>query len=260
MTRGVRYVNSRDTSTSNVKVVCGANFMLQICKTQRLSEVAYIPSFISNEAKVDNRVVSGGLLSSSLYRLYSTLYDEVKVRGVQYQLTFTKPSSMASGITTCDVLTLMDRRYGNGEDVRTDVNMVTASTSAPITFTDYRVPIVRRYYAARDIIERVQYHDCTLKTRNNYDYDYAYEAAGPNPNFFSPCFQFCLLLPVAFEQDLLVPVNIRVTYYVTFRNPKGLNDVFDPFPEATREVPGEVPAEVPDEVPPEVSYEESVAT
>ncbi|QOQ34594.1 capsid protein [Duck ssDNA virus] len=264
LTRGVRYVNSRDTSVSNVKVVCGANFMLQICKTQRLSEVAYIPAFISNEQTIDNRVVSGGLLSSSLYRLYSTLYDEVKVRGVQYQLTFTKPSSMASGITTCDVLTLMDRRYGNGEEVRSQVNMVTASTSAPITFTDYRVPIVRRYYAARDIIERVQYHDCTLKTRNNYDFDHAYEVAGPNPNFFSPCFQFCLLLPVAFEQDLLVPVNIRVTYYVTFRNPKGLNDVFDPFPEATREVaaevPGEVPAEVPDEVPPEVTYADSVVT
>lgn len=266
LTRGVRYVNSRDTSVSNVKITCGSNFSIQICPNQRISEVAYIPAFQSNQQDISNKVTAAGLLSSSLYRLYSTIYDEVKIRGVQYQLTFTKPSSMAASITTCDVFTVMDRRFGNGEEPRSQINMVTASTSAPISFTDYRVPIVRRYYSARDLIERVQYHDCTIARRDNYEYDLAHEHAGLNPNYFSPCFQFALLFPVTFQQDLIVPVNVRVTYYVTFRNPKGLNDYFDPVPEVAAtvedhvEVPGEVPADVPDEVPPEVSYQPSLVT
>ena len=267
LTRGVRYVNSRDTSTSNVKIVVQQHYSLHVKAQNKITETAWIPSFYSNEARPPEKVYGCTLLSSSLYNLYATIYDEVKIRGVQYQLTFTKPTAMAASVTTCNVYTLMDRRFGNGEDPRSSYNMISADTSAPISFTDYRVPIVRRYYSARDVIERVQYHDCTIKRRGNYNYDDAYEQMSRNPNFFAPCFQFCVGLPASFEQELIIPVNVRVVYYVTFRNPKGVNEYFDPIAgqdpttlEDHVEVPGEVPAEVPDEVPPEVTYQDSVVT
>ena len=266
LTRGVRYVNARDTSVSNVKIVTSENYSLRVEANNKMSQVAFIPSFYSNEGLPLQKLSYCTLLSSNLYGMYSTIYDEVKIRGVQYQLTFVRPTSMPSSVSTFDVFTIMDRRFGNGETPRNQTNMFSACSDTPITFTDYRVPIVRRYYGARDVIERVQYHDCTLGRRGNYVYDIAYESMAQNPNFFSPCFQFSIALPVTFQQDILIPVNVRVVYYVTFRNPKGLNEWFHPVPvDATSledhvEVPGEVPAEVPDEVPPEVTYADSVVT
>lgn len=267
MTRGVRYVNSRDTSVCNVKIVNNQNKYLWFPESSSISNVAYIPSFSSNETVPIEKLSQCSLLDSPLYRLYSTIYDEVKIRGVQYQITLRKPPDLAADVGTAEVYTMLDRRFGNGESPRTPTNLATACVSAPISFTDYRVPIIRRYYSARDVIERVQYHDCTLVKRGNYVFDVAYEAVAMNPNFFSPCFFFCVKLPITFTQEHSIPISVRVVYYLTFRNPKGLNYDF-PIPDEPQEttledhveVPGEVPADVPDELPPEVSYKESVVT
>lgn len=270
LTRGVRYVNARDSSVCNVKIVTTQFKPLYLPPSTSISRVGFVSAFSSNEPIPANKMERCSLLASPLYRLYSTIYDEVRIRGVQYQLTFVKPTSIAGNITTANVYTMMDRRFGNGEQIRIPFNLRTGATSAPVTFTDYRVPIIRRYYAARDIIERVQYHDCTMDNRDNYQYDMAYENMALNPNFFSPCFQFCIGFPITFAQGLNIDVNVRTVYYVTFRNPKGLNDDFiitNPDDQDERptnptrivpEVPGEVPPEVLDEVPPEVSYESVV--
>lgn len=282
MTRGVRYVNARDSSVCNVKIVTQQLKYLYLPPHTSISRVGFIPAFSSNEPLPANKMERCTLLASPLYRLYSTIYDEVRLRGVQYQITLIKPTSIGGQITTANVYSILDRRFGNGEQIRIPYNLMTASTSAPVSFTDYRVPIIKRYYAARDVIERVQYHDCTMDNRDNYQYDMAYESMSMNPNFFAPCFQFCLSFPITFIDGLNIPVNVRTVYYVTFRNPKGLNDDFvitnpddrderptDPtrivpevpdelLPEVHPEVPGEVPPEVPDEVPPEVTYESVV--
>lgn len=98
--------------------------------------------------------------------------------------------------------------------------MLNTCTAAPVALTTYRVPIFKRYFTARDLIERIQYHDCTLARAGHGFYDEAVESDEFNINFFSPCLYFMIHTPVTFAAVTQIPVNVRCVYYFTFRNPK----------------------------------------
>jgi len=235
VSRGIRYVNSRDTSVSNVKIVTHVYTTMSLPINKPYTTVMSIPAFGSTNALTEGVVSGCSAISSPVYRLYTALYDEVKLRGVQYQLTFVNPTAMAATISTCNVYTSLDRRWCPGDDEPTGPIMLNTCTAAPVALTTYRVPIFKRYFSARDLIERIQYHDCTLaKTGGGGFYDEAMESEEFNPNFFSPCLYFMIHSPATFAAETQIPVNVRCVYYLTFRNPKAYSGVPDDQPAAVQ--------------------------
>lgn len=221
MMRRVKYVNNRSTSSCNVKVITTNYVPVQVGTGTAVSNVVSIPAFADTEAS--SYYVSGSsLLNSPVYRLYTALYDEVKVRGVQYQVTFTNPNAVASQYASCNFYSTLDRRWGDGEEEPTATAMMNICTCSPVQLASYRVPIVTRYYAARDLIEKVQYHDCTIEEQGGFFYDIALQG-NKNPNFYSPNFKFCFQFPVAPTTTTTITVNVRCVYYLTFRNPRPYN-------------------------------------
>ena len=218
LTRPVRYVNSRSTSTCNVKVITTNYVPVTVNASTDVSNVVSIPAFADTEAS--SYYVSGSsLLNSPVYRLYTALYDEVKVRGVQYQVTFTNPNAVASTYASCNFYCTLDRRWGDNESEPAASAMMNICTCSPVQLASYRVPIVTRYYAARDLIEKVQYHDCTLSEQEGFFYDIAIQG-NRNPNFYSPNFKFCFQFPTAPQTMTSITVCVRCVYYLTFRNPR----------------------------------------
>lgn len=221
LTRPVRYVNSRSTSTCNVKVITTNYVPVTLNAQSNVSNVVSIPAFADTEAS--SYYVSGSsLLNSPVYRLYTALYDEVKVRGVQYQITFTNPIAASATYSTCNLYSTLDRRWGDLETEPTGTAMMNICTCSPVQLTSYKVPIVTRYYAARDLIEKVQYHDCTLSEQDGFFYDIAIQG-NKNPNFYSPNFKFCFQFPTAATSMQTLTVCVRCVYYLTFRNPRPYN-------------------------------------
>lgn len=218
MTRPVRYVNNRSTSTCSVKVITTNYVPISVSAQSSVSDVVSIPAFADTEAT--SYYVSGSsLLNSPVYRLYTALYEEVKVRGVQYQITFTNPIAASATYSTCNLYSTLDRRWGDGETEPTASSMLNICTCSPVQLASYKVPIVTRYYAARDLIEKVQYHDCTLAEQDGFFYDIALQG-NKNPNFYSPNFKFCFQFPTAASASQVVTVCVRCVYYLTFRNPR----------------------------------------
>ena len=221
MLRRVKYVNNRSTSTCNVKIIRNHYVPVQVASGAIVSDVVSIPAFADTEAS--SYYVSGSsLLNAPVYRLYTALYDEVKVRGVQYQITFTNPNSVGATYSSCNFYSTLDRRWGDKETPPTATAMLNICTCSPVQLASYRVPIVTRYYAARDLIEKVQYHDCTLAEQDGFFYDIAIQG-NKNPNFYSPNFKFCFQFPTTASAANTFMVNIRCVYYLTFRNPRPYN-------------------------------------
>jgi len=223
MLRRVKYVNNRSTSTCNVKVITTNYFPVQMAGGNAVSSVLSIPAFADTEGS-SYYVGGGSLLNCPVYRLYTALYDEVKVRGVQYQVTFTNPNAVAADYASCNFFCTLDRRWGDNEKEPTAEEMMNICTCSPVQLTSYRVPIVTRYYAARDLIEKVQYHDCTIISTDGYFYDQSIQG-NKNPNFYSPNFKFCFQFPTAGTAASSFTVNVRCVYYLTFRNPRPYNPV-----------------------------------
>lgn len=223
MLRRVKYVNNRSTSTCNVKVITNGYHPVQMANGSAVSNVVSSPAFADTEGS--SYYLSGAsLLNSPVYRLYTALYDEVKIRGVQYQVTFTNPNAVAANYASCNFYCTLDRRWGDDEKEPTINEMMNICTCSPVQLASYRVPIVTRYYAARDLIERVQYHDCTILAQDGFFYDEAIQG-NKNPNFYSPNFKFCFQFPSANTATNTITVNLRCVYYLTFRNPRPYNPI-----------------------------------
>lgn len=79
VSRGIRYVNSRDTSVSNVKIVTHAYTNMSLAINTSTTTVMSIPAFGATNA-AEGVVAGCSAISSPVYRLYTALYDEVKLR------------------------------------------------------------------------------------------------------------------------------------------------------------------------------------
>lgn len=162
--------------------------------------------------------ISTAPVSSALYQIYTQLYEEVKCIGVKARIAVTSAVG-GSDIPSLIIRTGWDRRIGEGDPNPTYADLKVFSTQQTVTAVNNSIAKLTRSLYASDLMEKAQWHDCSLKTINGFTQDAAYVAAGANPNFFCPG------LFIAFEvPNVTVQTNINfavdVTYYFAFRNPK----------------------------------------
>ena len=208
-----RFVNGSSKSMCRVKIPVQTTIQaVQAANTQGTG-VMYYSSFSDSNSW-------GSPLSSSLYRIYANLYDEVKCIGMKFKLNVSNPIG-TSEIPSLQIYSAFDRRCGKGEDAPTFAELKTYSTAAVATAVNNSVAKVVRSIYASDLMEKAQWHDCTVKVDNGVYYDVAYNAAGPNPNFFVPALILAFNVPNApADQSQTIKATVDITYYYAFRNPK----------------------------------------
>lgn len=158
-------------------------------------------------------------LNSPLYQNYANLYDEVKCIGAKVVVSIGTPIG-TSTIPNLTLVTAWDRRYGYEEPVPTfgELN-VSGSSQRAVAVNNSVAKLVRSCYAS-DLLEKAQWHDCTLVTNPAIplSHDEAWHAAGSNPNFFSPA----MFIGVSHGGDTnqTIKLLLDINYYFSFRNPK----------------------------------------
>lgn len=158
------------------------------------------------------------VLSSPLYRLYTELYEEVKCIGMKIILSIGTPIG-TSTVPSLTVVTAFDRRYSHGNDVAPSfAQLMQYSSQQKATAVNNSIAKLVRSVYASDLMEKAQWHDCSLTEAGGAYTDGAYTAAGANVNFFSPCMWLGASQTGSVAQNISFQAD--VTYYFAFRNPK----------------------------------------
>ena len=189
MLRYVRYSNGRESSSVNLKVVTSAYYTGQVPAGQNDSVVFTLPSS-HRTIGATGQVYVGGIsaLESALYRAYCSLYDEVKLRGVLYEINVTNPiGSAATDIPSFMIFASVDRRYYSGQMGPTSTQLSNYASVTPSSCVAYNRTKFKKYVGARDLIERSQYVDSKLYYNAQQGWNHpSIVAAGQNVNFFLP--------------------------------------------------------------------------
>ena len=205
-----RFVNGSSKSSIRVKVPKSFNMSW----TQSANATA---TGVSRLCPWDSTVSYASVLSSDLYRTYCTLYDEVKCIGMKVKINISSAVG-GSDIPSLQIWTAWDRRIGVNEASPSAADMKTYSTYQVATAVNNSVAKLERSIYASDLLEKAQWHDCTLSALPG-SYDLAYSAAGDNPNFFVPAMFVCMSVPDKTSQ-VTITGTVDIMYYFSFRNPK----------------------------------------
>lgn len=207
-----RFVNGSSKSTVRVKIPLTQTFNLaSVSSDGKVYGYPITPWSSSSPFKATQ---------SPLYRLYCQLYDEVKCIGVKVVLSIGTPIGTSS-VPSATFVTAWDRRYvaddsAASDDVPSFAELMNYSSQQKATAVNNSIAKLRRSCYASDLLEKAQWHDCSLDPIDNYDI--AVAAAAGNPNFFCPGMWLGVSQTGAVAQTISMQADI--TYYFAFRNPK----------------------------------------
>lgn len=176
----------------------------------------------------------GNLISSRLYRVYTTLYDQMKINSCYIKMTVMTNIGSGGVTPALRVVTMWDRNmcvedlYGSGMP-STDQLEVGSGSQVTMIVNNSRA-IMTRYLKASDIQEWTKFHDCSLVTSGNYKYDGSWcVRKAATENFangqdcgFVPGMYFALnsaTAPAA-GASFVFSLQFEIRWNVTFRNPK----------------------------------------
>lgn len=205
-----RFVNGTSKSTVRLKVPISVTHDYIQQANQTISGGYTIQPWANSNA-------SSSALSSQLYRTYCSLYDEVKCIGMKIKLNVSSPVG-GSDIPSLQIWTAFDRRWAAG-DTPNISELKTYSTYQCATAVNNSVAKLERSIYASDLLEKAQWHDCSLSLASGVYSDSAYVAAGANTNFFCPAFISALSIPNTTALTT-VHTTLDIMYYFAFRNPK----------------------------------------
>lgn len=159
-------------------------------------------------------------VGTELYQTYTRLYEEVKCIGAKVNISIVNAIG-GSTLPALEVITCWDRRHGYSDAGPQSIAEMKASSTAQVyTAVNNSIVKIKRSCYASDLIEKAQWHDCSLGGQASLGImDEAYFAAGGNPNFFVPALFIGFSAPTLNAQ-LTVQFQVNVTYYFAFRNPK----------------------------------------
>ena len=221
LTRPVRYSNGRDSSSINLKVVTNAYFTGNIGASVNDSNVFCLASLGDTYSGDANYVGPVTALNSALFRAYCSLYGELKLRGVLYEISVVDPVGIgASQVPSFMIFASVDRRYCNLNKSPTSVQLSNYASISPSTYVSYNRTKFKKYIGARDLIEKSQYIDSDLQyvAKSGWNLRAIYASNG-NVNFFNPAMYFFVRFPFTLTSAFAVHMSVRATYYLTFRNP-----------------------------------------
>lgn len=210
-----KFANGSSRSTIRVKVPIADVFTA----TQAANTLGTPIQLIAHPF-YDTAYLKTSALKSPLYQLYTQLYEEVKCIGAKVKVAVTSAVG-GSDIPSLQIVTAWDRRLGSGEDSATNPNyaqLLSYSTQQAVTAVNNSIAKLTRSCYASDLMEKAQWHDCSLLAASNIR-DAAFLNANTNPNFFCPGLYigFGVLNTTA---QTGVNYSVDVTYYFAFRNPK----------------------------------------
>lgn len=218
----IHFINSKPTDVVNVKIPVSAVFReaSAISKEGFVKHGYFMPFFCSGAAGQCCAVVN------NMYREMCAIYDEVKCIGAKITVTIHTPvgiSGSADAFKSLVVTTRWDRRVGYIESsVDTSyANIVDDGSHEEHWILNNTVPMFTTRCYPHDLIEKAQWHDCSLDTAVTTPSDRAFLSAGSNPNFFSPGLKLAFQAPnveVMSAQD--VEYAVDCIWYLSFRNPK----------------------------------------
>lgn len=210
-----RFVNG--SSRSQVRVKCPVAAQLTLSSGTNQTGNSYSnPAGIAPYA--GSSVVS--VLQSPLYRQYCKLYDEVQCIGMKVRLAFT--NQLGAALPSIRVHSCWDRRHGYGEPVPSVDEIKNSASYMPSQAVQNSVCKMQRSCYQSDLIEKIQWHDCSIEdpvSPGTVYKDSAFVAAGLNPNFFCPAFFYYVEEP-GLDNYVALNVSLDVIYYFKFRNPR----------------------------------------
>lgn len=215
-----RFVNGSSRSMIRVKIPhVFSTTSTQLAATQGTTPIAICNPFCHSSYAISP-------IKSNLYRAYCNLYEEVKCIGVKAQVNVCSQVG-GTDIPSLLVYTATDRRFGHGESEPSFSEMSTYSTYNVVQAVNNSVAKLQRSVYASDLMEKAQWHDCTLREHptttvppgDGYVHDDAYEAAGANVNFFCPAMFLAFAVPQKATQTQ-IDFTVSLVYYFAFRNPK----------------------------------------
>lgn len=159
-------------------------------------------------------------MNSPLYQLYTQLYEEVKCIGIKAKIAINTPIGSVS-VPSLQILTAWDRRltYTEAMGQPTWANLSTYSTQQAVTAVNNSIAKLTRSCYASDLMEKAQWHDCSLTASSTSITDAAAYAARSNPNFFSPALWIAFRVAGA-QAAQTISFTVEYMYYFAFRNPK----------------------------------------
>lgn len=210
-----KYVNASSRSSVRIKTTVESNLTMTSGTATAPGNVKEISPLLNSAADDDTKCSA---LRSPLYRTYCSLYEEVKIIGFKTQISIASAIG-GSDIPSLQIYTAFDRRRGSTEAAMTADEIKQSSSYLVATALNNNVAKLTRSIYASDLMEKAQWHDCTLQVSDSVYSDRAYVAAGYNPNFFIPTMGVCLQSPTLAEA-VNVKVNVSTIFYFAFRNPK----------------------------------------
>lgn len=212
-----RYVNGSSKSTVRLKTAVEYSGNVQV------PDAATLSSVVAVYAQGESPTAGGGksVLASPLYRTYCSLYEECKCIGMKVNVAIASQIGGTS-LPSLQIYTAWDRRHGDAEGAFSAQNIKDSATYNVATALNNNVAKLTRSIYASDLMEKAQWHDCSIATAGGNYRDIAYNAADANPNFFAPAFYFCFGSPslAAVQSPATVNYQLSIVYYYAFRNPK----------------------------------------
>lgn len=205
-----RFVNGSSKSMVRVKVPVSAVFQVASVTSAGVLSSNPVSPFLSSANPMS-------ALTSPLYRLYTGLYDEVKCIGMKAVISIGTPIG-TSTVPSLTIVTAFDRRYGNSGETPTFSDLLNYSSQQKATAVNNSIAKLVRSVYASDLMEKAQWHDCSLSESGGTYSDVARSAAGANPNFFSPAMFLGMSQTGSTAQNINIQVDVM--YYFGFRNPK----------------------------------------
>ena len=122
----------------------------------------------------------------------------------------------------------VDRRWTLNEDPPKPNQLASFASITPSCYVNYNKTKFKKYVSARDLIEKTQYHDTTIRFQpdpSNWWEDLAVSGLNNNPNFFCPALFFFVRFPFAPSAAMTLQFSVRTVFYLTFRNPAPFESV-----------------------------------
>lgn len=211
-----KYVNA--TSRSQVRVKVPVHFVHSVTQPSTATYTDCVPCclpFTSSRFKASP-------LAQNLYKHYSSLYEEVRCIGARVKIAVSSPIGGAE-IPALRIVSAWDRRWHHGERLPVVPELLQQGSANSLTCVNNSVAKLTRSCWASDMIEKAQWHDCTLNgtSESGYWSDSAYIAAGSNVNFFSPGLNVGFQVEGrAAQSQVSVTFSCDIMYYFAFRCPK----------------------------------------
>lgn len=157
-------------------------------------------------------------VTSPLYKQYCNLYDEVKCIGGKVVISIGTPVG-GSAVPSLTVVTAWDRRLTKDDATSPPSfdDLMNYSTQQKAVAVNNSIAKLKRSCYASDLLEKAQWHDCTLTTVSSFTTDEAYQSTS-NVNFFAP--GMWLGASQSGSSSATISYQADIVWYFAFRNPK----------------------------------------